>query len=76
MYRAKRLAADRLPPCAAVQACQAALSLDPGYHDAHKELIKALLADKQYEEAVNTARNLLQQHQNDGELHQVNLASS
>lgn len=58
-----------------LQACRAALVLDGGYFEAHKELIKAQLADKQYEDAVNTARNLLQQHQNDGELHQVRIKS-
>lgn len=54
-----------------LQACQAAIALDAGFYDALKELVKAMLANKQFDEAVNMARNLLQQHQNDGEVHQV-----
>lgn len=53
------------------QACQAALAIQPDYYDATKELIRALLAAERFEEAVNLARNTLQQHQQDGEMHQV-----
>jgi tetratricopeptide (TPR) repeat protein len=55
----------------ALQACQAALAIAPDYYEATKELIRALLAAERFEEAVNLARNALQQHQQDGELHQV-----
>eukprot|EP00879_Flechtneria_rotunda_P016714 GHRR01017491.1.p1 GENE.GHRR01017491.1~~GHRR01017491.1.p1 ORF type:complete len:455 (+),score=141.28 GHRR01017491.1:1053-2417(+) len=55
----------------AVQACEAALAVDSGLYAAHKELIRALLAAKRHDEAVNKARMLLQQHQNDGEVHQL-----
>eukprot|EP00878_Enallax_costatus_P025984 GHUV01027850.1.p1 GENE.GHUV01027850.1~~GHUV01027850.1.p1 ORF type:complete len:365 (+),score=138.23 GHUV01027850.1:272-1366(+) len=58
-------------PAEVVQACQAAIALDAGFYDAHKELVKALLANKQFDEAVNKARSLLQEHQNDGEMHQL-----
>uniref|UniRef100_A0A383VTQ7 J domain-containing protein n=1 Tax=Tetradesmus obliquus TaxID=3088 RepID=A0A383VTQ7_TETOB len=58
-------------PQEAVEACQAALAIQPDYYDATKELIRALLAAERFEEAVNLARNTLQQHQQDGEMHQL-----
>jgi Flp pilus assembly protein TadD len=57
------------------QACQAALALEPDYYDATKELISAMLAAERFDEAVNLARNALQQHQQDGEMHQVSVCS-
>lgn len=53
------------------QACQAALAIEPGWLKAAKELVRALLAAKRHDEAVVKARELLQQNQQDGELHQV-----
>jgi Flp pilus assembly protein TadD len=53
------------------QACQAALAIEANYYDATKELIRAMLAAERFDEAVNLARNALQQHQQDGEMHQV-----
>jgi len=62
-------------PLSLFQACQAALSMEPQWVEASKELIRALLAAKRHDEAVVKARELLQQHQQDGEIHQVGLVA-
>lgn len=53
------------------QACQAALAIEPQWLEASMELIRAMLAAKRHDEAVVKARELLQQHQQNGEVHQV-----
>lgn len=58
------------------QACQAALAIDGGMLEATKDLVRAMLAAKRLDEAVNLARNALQQHQSDGEVHEVNSAAT
>jgi DnaJ family protein C protein 3 len=55
----------------AVQACQAALAIEPQWYDAAKQLVRALLAAKRFDEAAVKARELLQQNQQDGEMHQL-----
>lgn len=54
-----------------MQACQAALAIEPQWYDAAKQLVRALLAAKRFDEAAVKARELLQQNQQDGEMHQV-----
>lgn len=56
-----------LPP----QACQAVLSMEPQHYEATKELVRALLAAKRHDEAVAKARELLQQYQQNADVHQV-----
>jgi DnaJ family protein C protein 3 len=55
----------------AVLACQAALAIDGQWYEAAKELVRALLSAKRHDEAVVKARELLQQNQQDGEMHQL-----
>ena len=47
------------------------MSLQPQWLEASKELVRALMAAKRHDEAVVKARELLQQYQQDGEVHQV-----
>lgn len=54
-----------------LQACQAALAIEPGWYEAAKQLVRALTAANRHDEAVAKARELLQQNQQDGEMHQV-----
>jgi hypothetical protein len=54
-----------------LQACQAALAIDGQWYEAAKELVRALLSAKRHDEAVVKARELLQQNQQDGEMHQL-----
>lgn len=58
-----------------MQACQAALTIEPQWYDAAKQLVRALLAAKRFDEAAVKARELLQQNQQDGEMHQVRKAT-
>lgn len=54
-----------------MQACRDALQLDSGYLDAHKELVRVLMAAEEWQPALDEARALLQAAQNDGDAHQV-----
>lgn len=54
-----------------LQSCEAAIAIDGDFYEAQKERIRALIATEAFEAAVNEARNLVQQHQNDGDMHHV-----
>jgi hypothetical protein len=54
-----------------LQSCDAAIAAAGEYYEAQKERVRALISAEQFDAAVNEARNLLQQHQNDRDMHQV-----
>jgi hypothetical protein len=45
--------------------------MEPQHYEASKELVRALLAAKRHDEAVAKARELLQQYQQNADVHQV-----
>eukprot|EP00775_Hariotina_reticulata_P013415 gene13415-13543_t len=58
-------------PQEALESCDMAIAVTGDYYEAQKERIRALIAAEQFDAAVNEARNLLQHHQNDGDMHQL-----
>jgi hypothetical protein len=53
------------------QACQAVINMDAGNHEAHVIRARTHMAQEQWEEAVNAARDSIQHHQQSQELHGV-----